>query len=109
MPAPRIVRLDRTTRTHVPARNALAASCRRAIAAARLALALTASGCAPAEYVVTEDLRYDATIGFDGAFDLYEPTSDGTRAHRPAVLAIHGGAWRGGDKAWGADVAKELC
>lgn len=28
---------------------------------------------------------------------------------RPAILAIHGGAWRGGDKAWAEQFAKELC
>ena len=67
------------------------------------------SGCESEAYDVTEDLSYDATIGYHGTFDVYEPKSDGGRAHRPAILAIHGGAWRGGDKAWGAQFAEELC
>ncbi|GLC24963.1 alpha/beta hydrolase [Roseisolibacter agri] len=60
-------------------------------------------------YVVTEDLRYDPAIGYEGTFDLYEPVADGARAGRPAIVAIHGGAWRGGDKAWGEQLARELC
>ena len=66
------------------------------------------TGCA-APYDVTENLRYDSTIGYDGTFDFYEPAADDTRASRPAILAIHGGAWRGGDKAWGAQFATEFC
>ena len=30
-------------------------------------------------------------------------------ANRPAILVIHGGAWRTGDKAWGEQIAEELC
>jgi acetyl esterase/lipase len=67
------------------------------------------SGCTSDAYDVTEDLSYDSTIGFDGTFDFYEPRADSSRANRPAILAIHGGAWRGGDKAWGSQVAKEFC
>jgi acetyl esterase/lipase len=69
----------------------------------------TASGCESEVYDVTSDLTYDASIGYDGTFDLYEPKSDSVRSNRPAILAIHGGAWRGGDKAWGQQIAKELC
>ena len=68
-----------------------------------------ALGCESTAYDVTENLRYDSTIGIHGTFDLYEPASDGGRASRPAVVAIHGGAWRGGDKAWGRQIAEELC
>jgi acetyl esterase/lipase len=82
---------------------------RAAFGAARLGLVLGASGCAPASYDVTENVSYDARIGYDGTLDVYEPTSDPARANRPAILAIHGGAWRGGDKAWGAQFAEELC
>jgi acetyl esterase/lipase len=46
---------------------------------------------------------------YRGSFDLYEPRSDGARTARPVVLVIHGGAWRGGDKAWGQQFAEELC
>ena len=70
---------------------------------------LGASGCASDVYVVTENLSYDSTIGYHGTLDVYQPTADSARADRPAILAIHGGAWRGGDKAWGEQFAEELC
>jgi acetyl esterase/lipase len=73
-----------------------------------LSLLFVLSGCEK-PYDVKEDLSYDSSIGFDGTFDFYEPRSDSTRANRPAILAIHGGAWRGGDKAWGEQFAEELC
>jgi len=68
-----------------------------------------ASGCGEARFDVTKELSYDPSIGIYGTFDLYEPTSDTDRTHRPVILAIHGGAWRGGDKAWGEQIAEELC
>ena len=67
------------------------------------------SGCDSEAYDVQENLSYDSTIGYHGTFDFYEPRSDSVRANRPAILAIHGGAWRGGDKAWGEQFAEELC
>lgn len=73
-----------------------------------LCLIPAAAGC-DAEYAVTENLSYDSAIGYDGTFDFYEPLSDGVRTARPAIVAIHGGAWSGGDKAWGAQFAGELC
>ncbi len=73
-----------------------------------LAVLSGATGCR-APYDVTEELSYDPTIGIYGTFDLYEPQSDSARTGRPAVLAIHGGAWRGGDKAWGDEIAAALC
>ena len=57
------------------------------------------TGCAE-EYDVQRDLSYDSTIGYRGTFDFYEVRSDSARVNRPAVLAIHGGAWKEGDKAW---------
>ena len=72
-------------------------------------LALALAGCDAAAYDVQETLTYDSAIGYHGTFDLYEPRADSSRANRPAILAIHGGAWRGGDKAWGEQFAKELC
>jgi acetyl esterase/lipase len=66
-------------------------------------------GCESKTYDVSESLSYDSTIGYDGTFDFYEPKADSVRANRPAILAIHGGAWRGGDKAWAEQFAKELC
>jgi acetyl esterase/lipase len=73
-----------------------------------LICALTAcvAGCAKPYDV--QQLSYDQSIGYLGTFDFYEPKADpGTS--RPAILAIHGGGWRGGDKPWGAQFAKELC
>jgi len=78
-------------------------------AARGLLLVSGVSGCESEAFDVTENLTYDSTIGFDGTFDLYEPESDSGRTNRPAILAIHGGAWRGGDKAWGEQFAEELC
>ena len=74
-----------------------------------LLLALGASGCESALHDVETDVSYDSSIGYDGMLDFYEPISDSSRANRPAILVIHGGAWRGGDKAWGEQFADELC
>lgn len=73
-----------------------------------LLFVLGTTGCAK-NYDVKESVSYDPAIGFAGTFDLYEPRSDSGRANRPAVLAIHGGAWKGGDKGWGENIADELC
>jgi acetyl esterase/lipase len=78
-------------------------------AAAFLLFVSGVSGCEAKPYDVEEGLSYDPAIGYHGTFDFYEPRSDGGRAGRPAILAIHGGAWRGGDKAWGEQFAKEFC
>src|SRR5688572_14116446 len=77
--------------------------------ALRLSIVVGASGCASEAFDVTENVSYDSTIGYQGTLDVYEPTADSGRANRPAILAIHGGAWRGGDKAWGEQFAEELC
>ncbi|HUQ80618.1 MAG TPA: alpha/beta hydrolase [Gemmatimonadaceae bacterium] len=82
---------------------------RTATGAFSLLCVLSVSGCDSESYDVKESLAYDPAIGFDGTFDFYEPKSDSARTNRPAILAIHGGAWRGGDKAWGEQFAKELC
>ena len=67
-----------------------------------------ASGCESDAYDVTSDMNYDTTIGYDGTFDMYEPKGDSTRTNRPAIIAIHGGYWREGDKAWGGNIAEDL-
>ena len=74
-----------------------------------LLLAFGIGGCDADAYEVTRNLSYDPTIDIYGTFDFYEPKSDSVRANRPAILAIHGGAWHGGDKAWGGQIARELC
>lgn len=68
-----------------------------------------ASGCTSDAFDVRQTIPYDSSIGYRGTFDFYEPTGGSTRTHRPAIIAIHGGAWRGGDKAWGEQFAEELC
>ena len=65
------------------------------------------AGC-DAPYDVEENLSYDSTLGVHGTFDFYQPKADGDRTARPALLVIHGGAWRGGDKAWGRVIAEEF-
>jgi hypothetical protein len=65
-----------------------------------LFLALFASSIGCALYDLTE-LSYDPTIGHDGTFFFYEAKSDTARRDRPAILAIHGGGFRAGDKAAG--------
>ena len=74
-----------------------------------LVLVAGLGGCGSKAYEVTADLSYDSAIGYDGTFDFYEPRADSGRANRPAILAIHGGAWMGGDKAWGEQIADEFC
>ena len=71
-----------------------------------MVLALTLAGCEQ-HYDVTKNLVYDPSHEF-GVFDYYEPRND-SREERPAILAIHGGAWRSGDKGWGENIADELC
>lgn len=73
-----------------------------------LCLAATISGCAPAPYDVSRGRVYDGTTGVHGTFDVYEPLGDSARTDRPAIVAIHGGAWRGGDKVWGQQIAEDL-
>jgi acetyl esterase/lipase len=70
---------------------------------------LVIGGCESESYDIAENLSYDSTIGYDGTFDFYQPKADSDRVNRPAILVIHGGAWRGGDKAWGEQFAEELC
>ena len=82
---------------------------RMATVALGLLIVLGTTGCESEAYDVRENLSYDSTISIYGTFDFYEPKSDSGRANRPAILAIHGGAWKGGDKAWGKQFAEELC
>ena len=81
---------------------------RTATPASLLLFVACMSGCDSDACDVTRNLSYDSTIGIDGTFDFYEPRSDSVRADRPAIVAIHGGAWKGGDKAWGEQIAEEF-
>ena len=83
--------------------------CARRASAFLLVLIACATGCEPTAYDVEKNLTYDPAIDIYGELDVYEPMSDSARENRPAVLAIHGGAWRTGDKAWGQQIAEELC
>jgi acetyl esterase/lipase len=75
-----------------------------------LLLLLTCLGaCKSDAFDVTENLSYDRALGSYGIFDLYEPKSDSVRQNRPAILAIHGGAGKEGDKGWGDNIAQEFC
>jgi len=56
-----------------------------------------------------QELSYDPSIGYLGTFNVYQPRADGARTNRPAILAIHGGGWRDGDKPWADQFAKEFC
>jgi len=76
---------------------------------AALSLGSSVVACQPAAYEVRRNLSYDTALGIRGTYDLYEPIGDSVRTDRPTVLAIHGGAWRGGEKAWGSQIAEELC
>lgn len=80
-----------------------------AVGTSVLAAALGLGGCEPDAYQVRRHISYDPAIDLYGTFDYYEPTADTARIDRPAILAIHGGAWRGGDKAWGQQIAEEFC
>lgn len=82
---------------------------RRAITTALVLGFIGLTGCDSNACDITSGLSYDTSIGHDGTFDLYEPKGDSTRANRPAIMAIHGGAWRDGDKAWGSHIAEEFC
>ena len=79
------------------------------LAAISVSLVCAAAGCQDAPYDRTTDLVYDSTIGAAGTFDVYEPQVDSSRTLRPAIIAIHGGAWMGGDKDWGENIAEEFC
>ncbi|HEX7276680.1 MAG TPA: alpha/beta hydrolase, partial [Acidimicrobiales bacterium] len=48
-------------------------------------------------FTVTHDVRYGTAGGHDLLLDTYVP--DDTNAERVAVVLLHGGAWRTGDKA----------
>jgi len=68
---------------------------------------LLIGGCASAERVIRNG-TYDPGNP-DATFDLYRPVGADRHAQIPVLLAIHGGAWRSGDKEWGSEVADEFC
>jgi acetyl esterase/lipase len=62
------------------------------------ALAAAASGFACSGPAVLADVTYDARLGDAGTMDIYIPDGPAPDAGRPAVMLIHGGAWRFGSK-----------
>lgn len=66
-----------------------------------IASLLLLAGCAE-PYRIKRNLTYG-----EGRFDLYLPNAG--QAPYPTVIAIHGGAWTGGDKTWGKQVADMIC
>lgn len=73
-----------------------------------LLLLVAATSACNSPYNVTE-LSYDHSIGYQGTFLFYEPKGDSARTSRPAILAIHGGGWRAGDKPFADGFAREFC
>ena len=55
---------------------------------------------------VYDDVVYDARFGGATSMDIYIP--EGNAAARPAVMLIHGGGWRYGDKAAYAEAAERF-
>lgn len=53
----------------------------------------------PDDVRVVADLVYRSSVGRRGRLDVYLPEGAAPRGGRPALLAIHGGGWRGGGKA----------
>jgi len=75
----------------------------------RFALFLTVllAGCCTPD--VQKHLSYGP--GAEHTFDVYEPGRwcwDHDEGGRPAIIAIHGGAWQGGDKSWGEQAAERF-
>jgi acetyl esterase/lipase len=80
------------------------------------AVLLVAIGCngstsivsAPASWPVSETISYSTSSSGALATDVYLPATAATQL-RPAVLAIHGGAWLSGDKSDMSELAGFLC
>ena len=68
-----------------------------------LALVAAASCSGPGRYA---DVPYDERFGDETTMDIHVP--DNAEADRPAVMLIHGGAWRYGSKEDYSDAAERL-
>lgn len=71
-----------------------------------LVLVLTVLGCGGGEPRVVRDVAYDARGGADTTYDVYLPPGEATG--RPAVLLVHGGSWKFGNKERYVDIARRL-
>lgn len=77
-----------------------------------LLVTLLFSGCA--NYDLVKDQSYDKTNVPYGVFDAYYPKGPlfgllPDKGVHPVVIAIHGGAWEGGDKQEMHNIADDLC
>lgn len=65
------------------------------------------AGCRNPAMTVERDVVYGEVHGRRLLLDVYRPAAPSDRP-RPAVLMVHGGAWRAGDKSECADIAPML-
>jgi acetyl esterase/lipase len=79
----------------------------RAVALAVVVLAVT-PGAASAQTGVYNDIQYGVANGKPLLLDAYVPPTPAPAGGRPAVVMIHGGGWRTGDKASWAEEANRL-
>jgi acetyl esterase len=78
-----------------------------AVAAAALVVPVRALPVGAADGVrITRDVTYRSVDGEDVALDVYQPAKKGKE--RPAVVLIHGGGWRAGDKQVLAEQGNQL-
>ena len=61
-------------------------------------ISLMAGGCRPGMQIQPKEVAYSEIEGISLSMDIYQPPAAGT-ALRPAVVMLHGGAWRGGSRA----------
>ena len=77
-----------------------------------LLVTLLFSGCA--NYDLVKDQSYDKTNVPFGVYDVYYPKGPifgllPDMGVHPVVVAVHGGAWEGGDKGEMHNIADDLC
>jgi acetyl esterase/lipase len=77
-----------------------------AVAAALVAAGLAAPADAASAVRVKKDVVYRTVDGEPLKLDVYQPGSGGEK--RPAVVLVHGGGWRSGDKSSFAPQADQL-
>ena len=76
-------------------------SLKGALASVALAVSLSPSSASGQGVEVARDVRYGKAGSVELKLDVYRPRG---AKRRPAVLVIHGGGWRGGDKsAWASE------
>jgi acetyl esterase len=78
------------------------------VAAAALTAVVFAApaGAAQVRVTVKNDVTYRTVDGEQLGLDVYSPAKKGKS--RPAVVVVHGGGWRAGDKSWFAQQGNQL-